>query len=132
MLYRVVAVTAVVFVAPMLAGCGTAINAVWLIPEENGKRVYGGVRTDCEQIRGRHEQAGRLPVDRIEQLVYTLDVPLSAVGDTITLPYILAYDSGLFGRRFTNLGSAFYPDAIKRVPESGGVTLSPLSADQSR
>jgi uncharacterized protein YceK len=52
----------------LLSGCGTYYECVH--PPSKGPRVYGGVKTDFE-IRG---------------FMYG-DVPLSAIGDTLILPY---------------------------------------------
>ncbi|MDF1664262.1 MAG: hypothetical protein P1V97_21020 [Planctomycetota bacterium] len=52
----------------LFAGCGTYTECVH--PPSSGPRIYGGVKTDME-IRG----------------VLYADVPLSAVGDTLLLPY---------------------------------------------
>jgi uncharacterized protein YceK len=95
--------------ALLTGGCVTAANTVWLTPDEGGKRVYGGVRADLksietaatgstgmwvggEEVRDRKRQVGRL-------LFLALDLPFSAVGDTLTLPYTLASEAGLFGWR---------------------------------
>lgn len=90
-------------------GCGTAANTVWLTPDEGGKRAFGGVRADLqsietaasgssgmwvggEEVRDRKRQVGTV-------LFFALDLPFSAVGDTLTLPYTLASERGLFGWR---------------------------------
>jgi uncharacterized protein YceK len=75
-----------------LGGCGTAANTLWLAPFEGGQRVYGGVRTDMEIVRqsitGEPESKGQSPRDRcITAVALAVDLPLSAVGDTLTLPY---------------------------------------------
>ena len=51
-----------------LSGCGTYTECIH--PPSEGPRIYGGVKTDME----------------IEGVLYA-DVPLSAVGDTLLLPY---------------------------------------------
>lgn len=52
----------------LFTGCGTYTECIH--PPSSGPRIYGGVKTDME-IRG----------------VLYADVPLSAVGDTLLLPY---------------------------------------------
>jgi uncharacterized protein YceK len=82
-----------VFVAVTLcsfaSGCGTMLNlpeakSVMLCPEET-RLPYGGVRMDAE---GGYDL---LSGDRCALGIYILivDLPLSAVGDTLTLPYVL-------------------------------------------
>ena len=87
-----------------LSGCGTAANTVLLWPEEGGKRAYGGVRADWEMIRERGEDgnSGKASVP----VLAAIDLPFSLVADTITLPYIVAYNAGLFGREDTANPSA--------------------------
>ena len=53
-----------------LCGCGTVDNMMGIHGEP---RVYGGVRRDFQEVAARNPAA-------------VLDVPLSAVGDTVTLP----------------------------------------------
>jgi uncharacterized protein YceK len=75
-----------------LGGCGTALNICYWDPEEGGKRVYGGVRADAGAVG----DGARLCVtsagwgDRLRAtraaLLAAVDLPLSAVADTLTLP----------------------------------------------
>src|SRR5262245_48986038 len=75
--------------AALSAGCGTATNNVWLTPIEGGQRVYGGVQVDCEILRDEFRE-GRESGPRLRTLLFaSLDLPLSAVGDTLSLPYAL-------------------------------------------
>jgi uncharacterized protein YceK len=55
--------------ALLTGGCGTVANTFGCNGEEGARRVYGGVRLDLAGPCGN-----------------LLDVPLSAVGDTVTLP----------------------------------------------
>ena len=57
-----------------LCGCGTVDNMMGI---HGGPTAYGGVRQDFRDVKGGNPVAA-------------LDVPLSAVGDTITLPASLA------------------------------------------
>lgn len=81
-----------VITMPLLSGCGTAANVVWFHPNEGGQRVYGGVRGMTEYVVRESCDPTPKPMDshRIGRLIQAmLDIPLSFVGDTITLPYIL-------------------------------------------
>jgi uncharacterized protein YceK len=66
------------------SGCGTVMNTAWFIPQEGGQRVYGGVRLDWSYIAEE-----RAPSDSPKALAVA-DLPFSLIGDTLTLPYILA------------------------------------------
>jgi uncharacterized protein YceK len=70
-------------------GCGTLANTAWFIPEEGGKRVYGGVRADVQSA----QQCFETPIEGkpLSGLWCLIDLPFSAIGDTITLPYTIAY-----------------------------------------
>jgi uncharacterized protein YceK len=68
----------------LLSGCGTAANTLWFIPEEGGMRVYGGVRADWESARQSAADPSR-PAGPLWLCI--ADMPLSAVGDTLTLPF---------------------------------------------
>jgi uncharacterized protein YceK len=69
-----------------LLGCGTVKNTVLTRPEEGGKIPFGGVREDMEGIKTseQHSQAAR-------PLLCAIDLPFSAIGDVVTLPYTWAY-----------------------------------------
>jgi uncharacterized protein YceK len=67
----------------MASGCGTFANTVWWTDDEGGKRVYGGVRAELGQIK---EAEG--PADAARM---ALDLPLTVIGDTITLPFTISY-----------------------------------------
>jgi len=82
----------VLAVLVLTSGCGTFCNTVYFHPYEGGKRVYGGVRGDCEAV----ERLAVAPAthetewDRIRLgIFHVFDMPFSALGDTLTLPYIL-------------------------------------------
>jgi hypothetical protein len=72
-------------------------------------KVYGGVGIDCEEIhqivskRSLPDRDDPKPYGHgckpftdpgLNLLFYTVDLPLSAVGDTLTLPYILPFALG--------------------------------------
>jgi uncharacterized protein YceK len=89
----------VVSVALLAGGCGTLENLREAAPpkyscEEPMKTVYGGVTKDCASI----EQACAAADWDVGLLLFaSCDLPLTALGDTITLPYTLAYETGVFG-----------------------------------
>jgi len=66
------------------SGCGTVANTAYLAPYEGGERVYGGVQIAWEKAA---TQESKSPL--VTAAAYA-DVPLSAIGDTVTLPYLLA------------------------------------------
>jgi uncharacterized protein YceK len=76
---------------PCLSGCGTASNFYGRAPDA---RVYGGVRQDWASLQmvARDETAMSWPYAPL----VAVDLPLSAVGDTLTLPYTLFLNSDLF------------------------------------
>jgi uncharacterized protein YceK len=115
MRYRTGAVLGLLTAAILSGGCGTVANTAWLIPEEGGKRPYGGIRIDYDKARNPPTSFPNAD-DRLQQFVFALDLPFSLVGDTLTLPYVLAYDMGLFGRRLMNLGGDAYQEAVSRMP----------------
>src|SRR5438045_7517091 len=73
-------------------GCGTFVNVTNFAPEEigGGQRViYGGVIWDAEgEYRALTTPFPRYPlgIHLPMILAYLIDLPLSAIGDTITLP----------------------------------------------
>ena len=73
------------------SGCGTVLN--FFNGESGGpEHVYGGVRMDCqvaaEQLK---DHPGLRPAQGIPlALCALLDLPLSLLGDTLTLPLVLS------------------------------------------
>lgn len=73
-----------------LAGCGTIVNTTNVDPQTGGQRlIYGGVRWDLEHGWG--AAAEPYPYSSLSENVprnvaYGVDVLLSAIGDTFTLP----------------------------------------------
>ena len=102
---RTKAVATLTLCAALSGGCGTLYNlpppgpAPFLGPGDHGSRTYGGVREEWEVLMGKNNTQD---YDRIYRMVaapfLALDLPFTLIGDTITLPYTLAYDCGLFGR----------------------------------
>jgi uncharacterized protein YceK len=79
------------------SGCGTVLN--FFDGESGGpRRVYGGVQIDCEvaaeQLKDQPVQGIPLvhqPAQSIPMILLALfDLPLSAFGDTLTLPLVLS------------------------------------------
>jgi uncharacterized protein YceK len=82
----------------LLSGCGTVLNTTYFTAEEGGGSVYGGVRLDLETSRDLisetppdDENVGQC-ISRYTMAVYTMliDLPLSAIGDTLTLPITIS------------------------------------------
>lgn len=102
-----------------VSGCGTMHN-VWSCFDERvpQKLIYGGVREDKQSIR----EAAHLTISSskprevtngISHLVSrTVDLPLSAVGDTLTLPITIpeAIDRAV--------NTYYFPDKAKNQPVS--------------
>jgi len=69
------------------SGCGTVLN-FFHGESEGPKRVYGGVQMDCQMA------AEQLKAPRQEGIPLVLlplvDLPLSLLGDTLTLPLVLS------------------------------------------
>jgi uncharacterized protein YceK len=83
--------------AVALVGCGTVANTVWLAPYEGGQKIFGGVRVDVAAAKGCFEEASRAEdsADRLKSgskavAFGALDLPLSLVADTLTLPYTIS------------------------------------------
>lgn len=116
---RIPVVLIVAAIALFLSGCGTLSNCCWLFPEEGGKRVYGGVRGDCEiawQAVTDTDSPGGERRDILLKLI--LDLPLSAVADTITLPYTVPYS-------FWWALHSKQPDRAKVQSTPSGITSTP-------
>jgi len=85
---------AVAALACLLSGCGTFVNTFWFYPCSGGSsnqpepfRVYGGVQNDVQMLR---EVKPADPCALAIAPLIVLDMPLSFVADTLTLPLILA------------------------------------------
>ncbi|HEV3437272.1 MAG TPA: hypothetical protein VG122_07930 [Gemmata sp.] len=75
-----------------LHGTNGTIGPLWHVSEEHQKRIYGGVMDDIEILWAARSS---MPQHDIDPLWALFDIPFSALGDTITLPYILAYQNSL-------------------------------------
>jgi uncharacterized protein YceK len=76
----------------LLGGCGTVAN-LELPTQAGGRQPYGGVRQDLALVServgdaGSADSAGARIGGGVEALLVTaVDLPLSVVGDTVTLP----------------------------------------------
>jgi uncharacterized protein YceK len=107
-------------IAILSGGCGTVENLQESMPPksscgESWKSVYGGVRKDCSNLV---ESFSSKDKDQSNLILTTLDVPFSLIGDTITLPYTVAYETGVFGikRECHFSDSKTAPDSISTGP----------------
>ncbi|MCE9560790.1 MAG: YceK/YidQ family lipoprotein [Planctomycetes bacterium] len=88
--------------ALLSSGCGTVRNLhppSESIAGDPKKRVYGGVEDNCENIKYNSDSSNPRMLYPVTIALCLIDLPLCAIGDTITLPYTLAYDRRLFGFR---------------------------------
>ncbi len=84
---RRAAISVVLLILAMHTGCGTMENLAR--SDDGGSRpleVYGGVARSVDTVKAKFES--ELVVAALGPL-YAIDVPLSAVGDTLTLPVTL-------------------------------------------
>lgn len=72
----------------VLSGCGTFGN---LFRMETGQTnvVYGGVRSDLSLLRGSWAATAAGPDAWFRRVILSTDLVLSAVADTVTLPYTI-------------------------------------------
>jgi uncharacterized protein YceK len=83
-------------------GCGTCVNVTNFAPEEIGggrRAIYGGVVWDVENLaravttpQPRYWLGVNLPMI----VEHTIDTPLSAIGDTFTLPITVGQALGFY------------------------------------
>jgi uncharacterized protein YceK len=82
----------VLVAAPLCAGCGTCANTLWWSPEEGGMRVYGGVRAHVERLQ--ESPPNESVWDDIGYCAFAaIDMPLSLIGDTLTLPFTIVAEA---------------------------------------
>jgi uncharacterized protein YceK len=88
-----------------IGGCGTILNMhdrPWVPTDEPPRQVYGGVKIDNKfgtQFRQRDPEGGEYDLSNAALWVATVvDLPLSAIGDTLTLPLILWWQSHTPGK----------------------------------
>ena len=68
------------------------LRPLWWDMKDYQNRLYGGVRDDWRIIEF---QCATLPHNDIDLFWAILDMLFSVISDTITPPYILAYQNGL-------------------------------------
>jgi uncharacterized protein YceK len=105
-------------------GCGTMENLRDAIPPkstcgDSSNTIYGGVQKDCSYLV---ESTPSKDKTWYSLMLTAFDVPFSLVGDTITLPYTLALETGVFGFKtachFTASSTAPDSELIGPVPPS--------------
>lgn len=83
----------IIFLVLLNAGCGTTLNHTIRTTSE-----YGGVRYDCANIKIFCEQMNRkqnyCSKKTFLVLLLSLDLPISAIGDTLMFPIDYFYWSG--------------------------------------
>jgi uncharacterized protein YceK len=101
-MWRRTAVIVVLAAPALLSGCGTLANiqSTESIKPPGGhgevSRIYGGVQTDCTAIRASAKEVANGEQDSVARLfIWTFDLPLSLIGDTLTLPYTLTHPTDL-------------------------------------
>ena len=65
------------------SGCGTVLDGI--LPHEDGPRVYGGIKFDV-----RYAMPREIYWWPFYLIFAAIDMPLSAVADTLFLPYTLS------------------------------------------
>ena len=77
-------------VSPLLCGCAAYLNTLDCPDWRGSRTVYGGTSTDCEIIKVSLTNGFSHPL-RFAAIgtLATIDLPLSVVGDTLTLPITL-------------------------------------------
>src|SRR5262245_41823753 len=88
-----------------LSGCGTAHNvAPEILPfpyvgtqdrNADATAVYGGVKRDWYALTGKSWDRVYSPINLLFTPLYLADLPLSAVADTVTLPYAIWEEVGM-------------------------------------
>jgi uncharacterized protein YceK len=83
-------------------GCGTVRSL--RTPSESiagdpVKRVYGGIRENCSIIKDNSDSSKLRMLPELAIALRVIDMPFTALADTMVLPYTLAYDNRLFGFR---------------------------------
>lgn len=76
-----------------ISGCGTLSN----VKDEEGITYYGGVSADIEKANDTDNRPSSSVVYAARQVAAIADIPLSAVGDTLTLPYVAIFKLGWTG-----------------------------------
>jgi uncharacterized protein YceK len=124
------------FAALVPVGCGTVHNlnpaGETLIKgpgqDEPPKttRVFGGVRSDWKGMNTLNWNDEYSFLNFVVLPLYVADLPLSLIGDTVTLPYTVGCEIGLFGWR-----CIYEPTTIPKTLDEPTRTKAPLSRDGS-
>jgi uncharacterized protein YceK len=126
---RTTVILGLAIAAGFSGGCGTLANTVWTYPEPAPKRVYGGVAKDWETAR--QFNADTSYQGRRVAICAAVDLPYSAIGDTITLPYVLACRWGIIpeSSRTKDKAQQTTPAGTSPPPQPGSdgrpITTSP-------
>jgi uncharacterized protein YceK len=125
----------------VLGGCGTLLNTAYFTPEEGGQKVFGGVRLDASGVHdcmkeaftsetelGYHSEIPRPAWFALGTYVVAVDLPCSAVADTLTWPLILYWQTQPI-RKVHDAGpcppqALDGPDAVMPSPASAAVPVS--------
>jgi uncharacterized protein YceK len=108
--------------ASLVGGCGTMGNLWSCCSGSGGERIYGGVCKDVQLVaegvaQGFHPDEDGPWFPLAAACLMTLDLPLSAIGDTLTLPLTIP----------ATLDKIISPDPVAPRPESN----NPAPAHQS-
>jgi uncharacterized protein YceK len=91
--------TALLAIVVSQAGCGTVVNLAWGVDSEDpaarpsvDTQVYGGVRNDLHGVGEAVRGEDGFWISLITFPFYAfIDLPVSLVADTLTLPYTIPY-----------------------------------------
>lgn len=126
-------------------GCGTVWNlrqtaARKVVPEEPPDapmdRIYGGVRADWSEFKRLKYDPESPYLGPGTFLPPLIDLPFSVIGDTLTLPYTLAWEKGFLGMALINPGSEYAPEVSRwknvdrsRMPVTKGNPVDAKGSD---
>ena len=97
-----------ILVVCSFSGCGTIVNLV----QSRGPRVYGGVRLEAAAI-GEKGYPFSAVIGGLALPLAVLDMPLSLVGDTVTLPAVLIWQGILKNKQDSRSNCRPLPQASK-------------------
>jgi hypothetical protein len=109
-------------VALLGGGCGTMVNVTNFAPLEIGggqRKIYGGLVWDLKgEYRALTTPYPEYPlgVHLPMILAYLIDTPLSAIGDTLTLPITVGEALGLSLPPWPDPGPGYYPGGVMAMP----------------
>ena len=82
----VILVILAICLSAVAQGCGTFVDTLGV--HGQGPRIFGGVRTDIDAFSFRNLEVYMYPLLFLYMII---DVPLSAVFDTLLLPYTIPF-----------------------------------------